>query len=193
MKIGLFFGSFNPIHNGHLIIANYLLEFSDLDKIWFVISPQKPFKKKASLLADYHRYELVNLAIGDNNKYKVSDIEFKMPKPSYTIDTLTYLKDKYPEREFVLIMGSDNLKSLHKWKNSEQLLQNYKIIVYPRPGFVGSEMKNNPKISIVQAPLMEISSTFIRKSIKEKRDIRFFMPEKTYNYIREMHFYEKQS
>ena len=191
MKTGLFFGSFNPIHNGHLIIANYMLEFSDLQQIIFVVSPQNPLKNKKSLLADIHRLALIKQVIEDISNYMVSDIEFKMPKPSYTIDTLTYLQEKYPEKDFVLIMGSDNLHSFKKWKNWELILQNYELYVYPRPGYDGKEFKNHKKIRFVNAPLMEISSSVIRKSIKDKKDIRFFMPDKAYKYMREMHFYEK--
>ncbi len=191
MKIGLFFGSFNPVHNGHMIIANYMLEYSDLNKIWFVISPQNPFKKKTNLLADYHRYELLNLVLENTSDYEVTDIEFKMPKPSYTIDTLTYLREKHPKKEFILIMGSDNLQSFKKWKNSEIILQNHELYVYPRPDYDGGELKNNAKVNFINAPLMEISSSFIRKAVKEKKEVRFFMPEKAYNYMREMHFYEK--
>ncbi len=190
-KVGLFFGSFNPIHNGHLIIANYILEFTELEQIFFVVSPQNPFKEKASLLEDYHRLALVKEAIGETNKYHACDIEFKMPKPSYTIDTLTYLKEKYPEKEFSLIMGSDNLKSFHKWKNSEQITDNHKLYVYPRPNFDASKFKDVKNISIVEAPQMEISATFIRKALKDKKDIRFFVPEKAWKYLKEMHFYEK--
>ncbi|MCF6366611.1 MAG: nicotinate-nucleotide adenylyltransferase [Bacteroidales bacterium] len=190
-KTGLFFGSFNPVHNGHLIIANYILEFTGLEQIFFVVSPQNPFKEKASLLEDYHRLALVKEAIGDTNKYYACDIEFKMPKPSYTIDTLTYLKEKYPEKEFSLIMGCDNFKSFHKWKNSKQIIGNHNLYVYPRPGFDTSEFNDVENITIVEAPLMEISSTFIRKAVKEKKDIRFFMPERAWRYMKEMHFYEK--
>ena len=190
-KVGLFFGSFNPVHNGHMIIANYILEFTELEQIFFVVSPQNPFKEKASLLEDYHRLALVKEAIGDTDKYYACDIEFKMPKPSYTIDTLTYLKEKYPDKEFSLIMGSDNLKSFHKWKNASQIIDNYRLYVYPRPGFDEAEVKGNGNITIVEAPLMEISSTFIRNAVKEKKDVRFFMPERAWNYLKEMHFYEK--
>ena len=190
-KVGLFFGSFNPVHNGHMIIANFMLEFSDLEQIFFVVSPQNPFKEKASLLEDYHRLALVKEAIGDTDKYYACDIEFKMPKPSYTIDTLTYLNEKYPDKEFSLIMGSDNLKNFHKWKNSSQIIDNYRLYVYPRPGFDEAEVKRNKNITIVEAPLVEISSTFIRNAVKEKKDVRFFMPERAWNYMKEMHFYEK--
>ena len=190
-KVGLFFGSFNPVHNGHMIIANYILEFSDLEQIFFVVSPQNPFKEKANLLEDYHRLALVKEAIGDTDKYYACDIEFKMPKPSYTIDTLTYLKEKYPEKAFSLIMGSDNLKSFHKWKNPDQIIEHHKLYVYPRPGFDDSEFKEKKNIILIDAPLMEISSTFIRDAVKQEKDVRYFMPERSWNYMKEMHFYEK--
>jgi nicotinate-nucleotide adenylyltransferase len=190
-NVGLFFGSFNPIHNGHMIIANYIIEFSDLDQIFFVVSPQNPLKEKASLLADYHRLALVKEAIGDSTRFSACDIEFKMPKPSYTIDTLIYLKEKYPEKEFSLIIGGDSLNSFPKWKNFQQILKDYQIIVYPRPNFDISEYKNYKNIKVLNAPLMEISSTFIRNAVSDKKDIRFFMPERAWNYMREMHFYEK--
>ncbi len=190
-KVGLFFGSFNPVHNGHMIIANYILEFSELEQIFFVVSPQNPFKKKVSLLADYHRLALVKEAIADNDRFHACDIEFKMPKPSYTIDTLTYLKEKYPEKEFSLIMGSDNLQNFHKWKNSNQIIKNHKIYVYPRPGFQEKKFQTSKNIIIINAPLMEISATFIRNAVKDKKDIRYFMPERVWNYLKEMHFYEK--
>ncbi len=190
-KVGLFFGSFNPVHNGHMIIANYILEFSDLEQIFFVVSPQNPFKQKSSLLEDYHRLALVREAIGDFDKFHACDIEFKMPKPSYTIDTLTYLQEKYPEKIFSIIMGSDNLKNFYKWKNSSQIIDNHNIYVYPRPGFEDNEYKDIKKIIIINAPLMEISATFIRNAVKEKKDIRYFMPEKAWKYMKEMHFYEK--
>ncbi len=190
-KVGLFFGSFNPVHNGHLIIANYILEYTELEQIFFVVSPQNPFKQKAALLEDYHRLALIKEAVGDNDKYHACDIEFKMPKPSYTIDTLTYLKEKYPEKEFSLIMGSDNLKNFHKWKNSRQIIDNHTLYVYPRPGFDDSEFKEVKNIILIDAPLMEISATFIRNAVKEKKDIRYYMPERAWNYLKEMHFYEK--
>ena len=190
-KIGLFFGSFNPVHNGHMIIANYILEYTELEQIFFVVSPQNPFKQKAALLEDYHRLALVKEAIGDNDKYHACDIEFKMPKPSYTIDTLAYLKEKYPEKVFSLIMGSDNLKNFHKWKNSKQIINNHKLYVYPRPGFDNSKFKKIKNIILIDAPLMEISATFIRNAVKEKKDIRYFMPERAWTYLKEMHFYEK--
>ncbi len=193
MKTGLYFGSFNPIHIGHLAIANYILEFTDLSELWFVLSPHNPLKKKSTLLDDRQRLEMVRLALGDDQRFRVSDIEFKLPQPSYTIDTLAYLEEKFPEREFALIMGSDNLKTLHKWKNIDNILKNYQIFVYPRPGFSADEkaLKVPNKITITRAPLMEISSVFIRKAIKNGKDVQYFLPEKVYEYIREMHFYEK--
>lgn len=191
MKIGLFFGSYNPIHVGHLVIANYMVEFTDLDQLWFVVSPQNPFKKKSSLLPDYQRLQLVNIATENTNKFKASNIEFSLPKPSYTVDTLTYLHDKFPKYDFVLIMGSDNLENFHKWKNYEEILKYYEIYVYPRPNSKDNDLINHSKVKIVSAPIMEISSSFIRKSIKEGKDIQYFLSEKVYNYITEMHFYEK--
>lgn len=191
MKVGLLFGSFNPIHIGHLIIADYMLEFTDLSEIWFVISPHNPLKEKKTLLADHHRLEMVNIAIGDNYKFRASSIEFKLPRPSYTIDTLTHLHEKYPYKDFVLIMGSDNLSSLNKWKNYEQLLKYYWMYVYPRPGSDGGEFKNYPKVKFIKAPLMEISSSFIRKAIKAKKNVQYMLPPKVYEYIKEMHFYER--
>ncbi len=189
-KIGLYFGSFNPIHIGHLAIANYILEFSTLDQIWFVVSPHNPFKKKASLLPDYQRLELINLSLDDSDNYKSSNIEFKMPKPTRTVDTLAYLHDKYPNYEFALIMGSDNLVNFHKWKNYEQIINNHLIYVYPRPNTKKSRFENHENIIIVNAPLIEISSSFIRKAIKEKKDVRFFMHPKVWEVITEMNFYK---
>jgi len=190
MKIGLYFGSFNPIHNGHMAIANYMLEFTDLNEIWFVISPQNPFKTKQKLLLDYHRLELVSIAINDTPGFRASNIEFNLPKPSYTIDTLAYLYDKYPEKEFVLIMGSDNLVNFHKWKNFNEILRNHQIYIYPRPNVKQVELMKHPNVHKVDAPLMEISSSFIRNAIKKEKDVRFFLPYKLWTYIKEMHFYE---
>jgi len=189
-KIGLFFGSYNPIHIGHTVIANYMLEFTDLDELWFVVSPQNPLKKKESLLEEYHRIELVRRAIGDHYKMRASDIEFKMPKPSYTIDTLTYLKEKYPQNYFVLIMGGDNLATFHKWKNYDIILRDYSIYLYSRFEQEENEISRHPSVKHFEAPRMEISSTFIREAIQNKHDVSFFMPETAYKYMREMHFYE---
>lgn len=191
MNIGLFFGSFNPIHVGHMVLANYMLEFTDITKIWFVVSPHNPFKKKESLLDERQRLRMVQLAIGDNNKLSACDIEFKLAQPSYTIDTLVYLKEKYPTYRFSLIMGADNLESFPKWKNYEAILKHHSIYIYPRPGHNGGALSSHPKITLTEAPLIEISSTVIRKAIKEKKDMRYFLPYHVWQYIEEMHFYEK--
>ena len=190
-KIGLFFGSFNPIHIGHMIIANYIVEYTSLKEIWFVISPHNPLKEKSSLLPDHHRLALVNIAVEDDVRFKACDIEFKLPQPSFTIHTLTYLKEKYPNNDFSIIMGADNLQNIDKWRNYEQITENYKIIVYPRPESDGGKFKEHKNVMWANAPLMEISSSFIRKAIKEKKDIPYYLPSKVYKYIREMHFYEK--
>ncbi len=188
MNIGLYFGSFNPIHIGHLIVANHVLEHSDLDKIWFVISPQNPLKKSSTLLNEYDRMHLVELAIEDNPKFKASNIEFKLPKPSYTIDTLTYLKEKFPLESFTVIMGSDSYLNLPKWKNYEQLKQQYKIIVYERPEHKIEE-QSTENITFLKAPLIAASSTFIRNLIKEKKSARYLLPEKVYQYIIDSNYY----
>ena len=176
MKIGLFFGSFNPVHHGHLIIANHIAMTSTLNEVWFVVSPQNPIKKSATLLNENHRYHLVQLAIESETKLKVSNIEFKLPKPSYTIDTLAYLSEKYPGHSFSIIMGSDGFRNLDKWKNAEIIIKNYPIIIYKRPGF---EIENslNALITIADAPLLEISSTHIRYMIKNGMSIRYLVPE----------------
>ena len=182
MKIGLFFGSFNPIHNGHLIIANYICETTDLDKVWLVVSPQNPLKPKDTLLKEYDRLHLINLAIDNNKNLKASSIEFKLPRPSYTIDTLTHLKEKYPQHTFVLIMGSDNLVTLHKWKNYELLLKNYEIMVYRRRGFEENPYPQH-RVSILDFPYLDISATFIRDNIRKGVSMQFFLPEKVWDYI----------
>lgn len=192
LKIGLYFGSYNPIHIGHLAIANYMVEFTDIDQLWFVVSPQNPHKIKENLLADYHRLELVNRAIENDDRFRASNIEFNLPKPSYTIDTLTYLQERHPDYSFVILMGSDNLENFHKWKNFEIILENYGVIVYPRPGFDKSKMLVHKNITVVEGvPLMEIASTFIREAIKTGKDIRYFMPLKAWEYLDEMNFYRK--
>jgi len=188
MKIGLFFGSFNPIHIGHKVIASYLVDFTDLDKVMFLVSPQNPLKQKISLLDQYHRLQIIRAEIEDNSKLAVSDIEFDMPKPSYTIDTLVRLKEKYPENDYSIIMGSDNLQNFHKWKNYEQILEDYSVYVYPRPGYEISGSHKNIHL-IEGVPQMEISSSFIRKAIKEGKDISYLMPEKAWIYTDEMNFY----
>ncbi|MGJ8551029.1 nicotinate (nicotinamide) nucleotide adenylyltransferase [Winogradskyella wichelsiae] len=191
MKVGLYFGTFNPIHIGHLTIANHLVEHSDLDEIWFVVTPLSPFKKKSSLLDNYQRLDMVHLATKDYDKLRPSDIEFGLKQPNYTIDTLTYLLEKYPDFEFSLIMGEDNLKSFHKWKNNEIILENHSIYVYPRlsEGKVVNELKDHPKVIKVEAPIMELSSTFIRNEIKAGNNIRPMLPNDVWKLIDEMGFY----
>jgi nicotinate-nucleotide adenylyltransferase len=197
IKIGLYFGSFNPVHLGHTAIAGYITEFTDISQVWFVVSPHNPLKKKESLLADHHRLYMTQIAIGDNDKMKASDIELKLPVPSYTIDTLTYLGEKYPGNEFSLIMGEDNLYTLHKWKNAEELVKNYPVYVYPRPDIIKPSspllelILNKAEIHKINAPLMEISGTFIRDGIKCGKDMSYFLAPSVWKYIKEMHFYEK--
>ncbi len=178
MKIGLFFGSFNPVHNGHLIIANYIAQTTDLDKVWLVVSPQNPFKVKETMLGEYDRLHLINLAIEENPYSKASDIEFKLPKPSYTIDTLVHLGEKYPQHEFALIMGSDNLASLHKWKNYEQLLKNYHFYIYKRRGTETNPYPETRNIHFIDFPFLDISATFIRENIKKGVSLQYFLPDK---------------
>ncbi|HNS17760.1 MAG TPA: nicotinate (nicotinamide) nucleotide adenylyltransferase [Bacteroidales bacterium] len=190
--IGLFFGSFNPIHLGHLIIARYALEFTDLSEVWFIISPHNPFKEKKTLLADHHRYYMVNLAVEDFPRLKASNIEFNMPQPSYTINTLTYLHEKYPDKRLVLLTGSDVLPTFHKWKNYEQILTYYELYVYPRPYTEPHPYVDHPKVRFIDAPMMEISSSFIRESIAKGKNVSFLLPDKVYRHLTEMHFYEKK-
>ena len=191
LKTGLYFGSFNPIHIGHMAIGNFMIEFSDLEELWFVVSPQNPLKEKRSLLKDYHRLEMVRLAIQDDDRFQASDIEFKLPTPSYTIDTLAYLEEKYPGREFLLVMGADGLHTFHKWKNAELIARKYHRLIYPRPQVDNEAVAKTPNATLVAAPLIEISSSFIRQAIKEGKDIRHLVPATAYDYMREMHFYEK--
>lgn len=192
MNIGLYFGTFNPIHIGHLIIANHLAEFSGLDQVWLVVTPHNPHKQKSSLLNDYHRLEMVHLATEDYPKLKPSNIEFKLIQPNYTVDTLAYLDEKYPNYSFSLIMGEDNLNTFHKWKNYEVILNNHEIYVYPR--VVGAKPENplamHPKIHVIDAPIVEISSTFIRESIKKQKNIRPLLSEKVWEYIDKNLFYK---
>ena len=191
MNTGLYFGSFNPIHIGHLAIANFMIEFSDLEQLWFVVSPQNPLKEKKTLLKDYHRLEMVRLAVEEDDRFRASDIEFRLPTPSYTIDTLAYLEEKNPGRDFQLVMGADGLRTFHKWKHAELIAENYHRLIYPRPGIDMERVSRLPNATIVDAPLMEISSSFIRNAIREGKDVRHLMPAKAYQYMREMHFYEK--
>lgn len=191
-KVGLFFGSFNPIHNGHLMLANYLAEYGGLDEIWFVVSPQNPFKDKKSLLADRHRLYMVEMAINGDERFQVCDIEFYMPQPSYTIDTLTRLQERHPNTDFYLICGMDNIESFKKWKNYEMILQYHHLMVYPRKGYSSNELVEHPSVTVVEAPEIEVSSTFIRNAIGEGKDVRYFVPKEVYKYIIDMHFYEKK-
>lgn len=191
-KTGLYFGTFNPIHIGHLIIANYMAEFSDLDEIWFVVTPHNPHKKKKTLLEDHHRLAMVNLAVEKYPKLEASNVEFNLPQPNYTVNTLAYLEEKYPEKDFCLIMGEDNLKSLHRWKNYEVILDRYSIYVYPRisEGIVETQFDNHDKIKLVNAPIIELSSTFIRKAIKSGKNIQPMLSLEVWKYLDEMNFYK---
>jgi nicotinate-nucleotide adenylyltransferase len=192
MKIGLFFGSFNPIHIGHLALANYIVEYTDLDELWFVVSPHNPLKKKESLLADHFRFEMVELAMRDDRRFRVSDVEFRMPKPSYTIDTLAYLTEKYTDHNFVLIMGSDGLLTFNKWKNFNEIIFRFPRYVYPRKTEPVVDFTQHKNIQLVEnAPLIEISSSFIREAIKVKKNVDFFLPEKVAEYIDKYNLYKR--
>ena len=196
-KIGLYFGSFNPVHIGHIAIAGYMKEFTDLDQVWFVVSKQNPLKKKSSLLADHHRLYLVELAVGDKDTLKPCDIEFRLPAPSYTADTMAWLTEKYPNHNFVLVMGADNLYTLHKWKNAVELVNRFPLYVYPRPETLKKknelldEILNKAKVKWVSAPLMDISGTLIRNGIKKGKNMSYFLHPAVWKYIVEMHFYER--
>ena len=192
MKIGLYFGTFNPIHIGHLVIANHMAEFSSLDQVWFVVTPHNPLKDKSTLLEDYKRLELVHLATEDYPKLRASDVEFKLPQPNYTVNTLIHLEEKFRDHDFSLIMGEDNLKSLRKWKNYEMILEHYPIHVYPR--ISGQEMpalESKAGIYRTDAPIMEISSTFIRNAIRIGKNIRPLLPEKVWRYVDENNLYKR--
>ena len=188
-KVGLFFGSFNPVHIGHMIIANFMATQTDLKQVWMVVSPQNPLKTKASLASDYDRLHLVQLAIGDNPNLLASNIEFKLPQPSYTIDTLTYLKEKFSDRAFVLIMGADNLATLHKWKNYELILRDYEVYVYQRPNYPLGDLSDHPKVKIFEAPQMHISASYIRKCIKEGHSIQYLVPEPVFENLEKSRLY----
>lgn len=176
MKIGLFFGSFNPVHSGHLMIANYLVEHTHLEELWMVVTPHNPHKNRATLADDFDRLSLVEIATRQQPQIKACDIEFLLPKPSYTIDTLVYLQEKHPEHEFVLIIGGDNLASFPKWKNYEIILRDFELLVYKRPDYELGELQNHPKVTLVDAPMMQISSSFIRQLIREKKSIAYWVP-----------------
>jgi len=193
MKIGLYFGTFNPVHIGHLIIANHFAEYSDLDKIWMVITPHNPFKKKKTLLDNHHRYQLVLEAVEAYPKIEASTVEFNLPQPNYTTNTLAHLQEKYPDYEFSLIMGEDNLRTLHKWKNYESLLEHHAIYVYPRIAEQANtdrpKLLEHSNIHLVDAPVVEISATFIRNAIKAGKNCRPLLPQPVWRYIDEMNFY----
>ena len=193
MKIGLYFGTFNPIHVGHLIIANHMVENSDLDEIWMVVTPHNPFKKKSSLLDNHHRLELVYKATEEYAKIKPSNIEFKLPQPNYTAHTLAHISDLYKDKQFCLIMGEDNLKSFHKWKNFETILEHHKIYVYPRisEGIIATQFDEHPKIHKIAAPIVQVSSTMIRNGIKDGKNIKPMLTKEVWSYIDEMNFYRK--
>lgn len=191
MHIGLFFGSFNPLHIGHLAIAGHMAQFTELEQVWLVVSPHNPLKEKKSLLKGHHRLAMIQQAIDKMPYLKGSDVEFKLPQPSFTVNTLVVLEEKYPQHTFSIIMGMDNLESLHKWKNYEVLLERYRIFVYPREGFTPGEFAGHSSVKIIEdVPLMEISSTFIRKAVAKDIDVRFLMPDAAYDYMQEMRFYK---
>jgi nicotinate-nucleotide adenylyltransferase len=204
MKIGLYFGTFNPIHVGHLVIANYMADFTDLEQVWLVVTPHNPLKDKSTLLADRKRYALVQEAIIDNTKLKVSDVEFKLPKPSYTISTLSFLQEKYPDNEFSLIMGEDNLRTFHKWYNHGVILEKHKLYVYPRVLTTQEEhevktishdllndFRSHKNVIICEdAPVMKVSSSFIREAIKNGKDVRYLLTDPVYKYVDEMNYYK---
>lgn len=190
MKIGLFFGSFNPVHTGHLIIANHMVQYTDIDEVWMVVSPQNPLKNKASLANNNDRYYLIQLAIGENHNLRASNIEFSLPIPSYTIDTLTYLKERYPTKNFCLIMGGDNLATIEKWKNYQLLLEQYKIYVYKRPGYDLGTYATHTNVQVLDnVPMLNISATFIRAALKAGKSIQYLVPEKVYEYLTAYNIY----
>ena len=188
-KIGIYSGSFNPIHHGHVMLANYLVEFSDLDELWFVVTPQNPLKKKEDLLDDDERLKMVQLALGDDPRIHVSDIEMHLPTPSYTINTLTSLSEQNPDVEFVFICGMDSLQNMKNWREYQRILDNYELLVFPREGYDGGDLINYPSVTVLKTPILEISSTFIRQCVKEGRDVRHFMPEKAFAYMKQNQFY----
>jgi nicotinate-nucleotide adenylyltransferase len=190
MNIGLYFGSFNPIHIGHMAIANYIVEYSPMDELWFVVSAQNPLKERRTLLASHHRLEMVERAINDDHRFRISDIELKMPAPSFTIDTLAWLSEKHPAHKFSIIMGSDQLPHFHKWKNAAQIETHYHRFVYPRPGY-DADPDSHTNLTVVKAPMIEISSSFIRNAIRQGKDVRHFLPAPAWRHLDEMNFYRK--
>jgi nicotinate-nucleotide adenylyltransferase len=190
MKIGLYFGTFNPIHIGHCVIAQHMLEYTDLDEVWFVVTPHNPHKKKSSLLSDRQRLHMVQLAIDDHYELRVSDMEFDLPQPSYTATTLAHASEKWPDKEFCLIMGADNLQTFHKWKNYEWILEHHSLYVYPRIESDGGELKSHEKVNITEAPIMQIASTDIRNAIKEGKDVSFMVPDTVWEYIESSSIYK---
>jgi nicotinate-nucleotide adenylyltransferase len=189
-KIGLFFGSFNPIHIGHLVIANIMAENTDLTKVWLIVSPQNPLKPSKGLLHEFDRYDLVKAAIADNYKLEVSDIEFHLPKPSYTIHTLARLTELHPTKEFKVIVGEDSLENFAKWKNYQQILDQFGLYIYPRPNVTNSDFRRHPRVKLIDAPLLDISATFIRNCIKNNKSIRYLVPEVVETMIRVKNFYK---
>lgn len=191
--IGLFFGSFNPIHVGHLIVANSMLELTNIDEVWFVVSPQNPLKERQTLLADHHRMQMVRVAIDDNYKMRACDVEMHLPIPSYTVVTLAHLSEQHPDKRFSLIIGGDNLENFRRWRNYEYILEHYDLYVYPRPGcHPEDELANHPHVHMVDVPMMDISSSYIRKQIEEGHPPRYMLTDPVFNYLTEMHFYEKK-
>ena len=192
MKVGLYFGTFNPVHVGHVILANHMLHYTDMDEVWMVVTPHNPHKKKSTLLENHHRLEMVYKATEDYEHIHPNDIEFKLNQPNYTIDTLVHISEKFPTHEFAIIMGEDNLKSFHKWKNYEVILEDYEVFVYPRITQKKQEnnLENHPKIHFVQAPIVEISSTFIRDAIKKQKSVQHLLTPRVWEYIDLMNFYK---
>ena len=189
MKIGLFFGSFNPVHVGHLIVANTMACSTDLDAVWLVVSPQNPLKRSRSLLHEFDRFDMVEMAIDGNPRLKATDVEFSMPKPSYTIDTLVRMDEKFPQHRFALIVGEDNLQHFNKWKNHDKIVEYYGLYVYPRPQAADSDLKQHPNVRTVEAPLLDISATFIRDCLRQNRSIKYLVPERVEAYIAQKKFF----
>ncbi|MCR4829545.1 MAG: nicotinate-nucleotide adenylyltransferase [Bacteroidales bacterium] len=191
--VGLFFGSFNPIHVGHLIIANTMLELTDMKEVWFVVSPQNPLKEQRALLADHHRLQMVRIAIDDNYAFSACDVEFSLPKPSYTAVTLAALAEKHPDKRFSLIMGGDNLQNFRRWRNYEYILENYHLYVFPRPNASYDDLAEHPHVHFIQVPMMDISSSYIRQMIADGHPPRYLLTDAVFNYLTEMHFYESRN